>query len=324
MAAGAQPPRALAKFEPPNGQCYVFVGQDLGAVGGMEGYTNGYCDAGFPMPAGVTVYLGLQPADVRIHSLYSMKNYGAGDCAANFYATAPRFANVMIAVGMPMVRQEAAIVAGRLDNSLGQLADWFKSLGARPVFLRAGYEFDGTAWNHYTPQTYVPAFRYVHDYMTRHGVTNVAYVWQSSGSGLKLEDHDAWYPGDAYVDWCGYSHFAAPSDDMIRFARARGKPVFIAEATPLLHKDGKILDCDIKKPEVAHALWEKWFTHFFRTIEDNPGTVKAFSYINADWASQPLWKKDATFGTCDSRVQCNPFITTNWLRAVSAPRFSAH
>ena len=48
--------RELSKYEPEDGKCFVFIGQDLGAVGGLEQYNEGYCDH-FQTPAGITVYL---------------------------------------------------------------------------------------------------------------------------------------------------------------------------------------------------------------------------------------------------------------------------
>jgi len=48
-----------APFEPSFGKCLVFVGQDLGAVGGLDQYEDGYCDH-FAFPAGVTL-VGHQP-----------------------------------------------------------------------------------------------------------------------------------------------------------------------------------------------------------------------------------------------------------------------
>lgn len=50
----------LAKFEPPAGSCLVFIGQDLGSVGGLEDYNDGYFDH-FPPAAGITTYTNLSP-----------------------------------------------------------------------------------------------------------------------------------------------------------------------------------------------------------------------------------------------------------------------
>ena len=33
-----------AKFEPEDGKCLLFVGQDMDAIGGLKAYSDGYCD----------------------------------------------------------------------------------------------------------------------------------------------------------------------------------------------------------------------------------------------------------------------------------------
>ena len=39
-----KPKKTLAKFNPPDGTCLFFIGQDTGAAGGLDGYSDGYCD----------------------------------------------------------------------------------------------------------------------------------------------------------------------------------------------------------------------------------------------------------------------------------------
>jgi hypothetical protein len=108
---------------------------------------------------------------------------------------------------------------------------------------------------------------------------------------------------------------------MIQFARSKGKPVFIAESTPVFYQDGKYLDADIKKPETAYKIWNEWFNGFFRTIEANPDVVKAFSYINADWSSQPMWMKDEVFMRSDARIQMSDYVRSRWAKKMSGKRY---
>ena len=62
------------------------------------------------------------------------------------------------------------------------------------------------------------------------GVNNVAYGWQSHKWDESIEMLESWYPSDNYVDWCGYSFFARwDESNMIKFARKKGKPVFIVK-----------------------------------------------------------------------------------------------
>ncbi|MFK8113933.1 MAG: glycosyl hydrolase, partial [Rubripirellula sp.] len=87
---------------------------------------------------------------------------------------------------------------------------------------------------------FLASFKYVRKMYDEMGVDNVCYVWQSCGFMSSMEDLEAWYPGDEYVDWCGYSFFGNyKSAKMIPFARKHGKPVFIAEATPTVNVPGR-------------------------------------------------------------------------------------
>ena len=312
--------RPLQKYEPEQGKCYLFVGQDLGAVGGMEDYSDGYCDY-FDVPAGITVYLGLAE-NGEVAGLYGISDWGSGDCSADMYAKSEKFDNCMFAIGLAMVRQEEKIVQGVYDESIDLIGKWIKGLAPRPVFLRIGYEFDGKDWNGYKPETYVPAFRYIKDRLDAAGVSNIAYVWQSKGTGTPWYEFRKFYPGDEYVDWCAYSYFDSPDKEMIRFARSKGKPVIIAESTPTFKDaDGNYTDSDIKKPEIARKIWDKWMTGLFDTIEENDDVVKAVAYINVDWYTQPMWIGNITFQQCDSRIQKSDYVSRNWQRKVSEPRF---
>lgn len=92
----------------------------------------------------------------------------------------------MIAVGLAIVGNETDIASGKYNRKLDIIGEWFKKLAPRPVFLRIGYEFDGTDWNHYVPETYIPAYKHIKDHFDAAGIRNVAYVWQSKGDGTPL------------------------------------------------------------------------------------------------------------------------------------------
>ena len=138
----------------------------------------------------------------------------------------------MMAIGLYMVGDLPNVVSGARDANITLLGDFIKDVG-NPVFLRIGYEFDGS-WNGYDKTLYVQAFRRIMDRLRAEGVTNVVSVWQSSGFTTNKSSLLQWYPGDDYVDWVGYSYFkqSNPSGGMMTIARERRKPVMIAEATP--------------------------------------------------------------------------------------------
>ena len=70
-------------------------------------------------------------------------------------------------------------------------------------------------------------------------------------------------------------------DKVVAFAKAEGKEVMIAESTPF----GGIED-----PASSDWTWDAWFGEVLSYIERHD--IRYWSYINADWDSQPMWKKN--------------------------------
>lgn len=320
---------SLEKYEPEDGQCLVFIGQDMEAVGGVEGFV-GYADT-FGAPYGFTTYTAIRPGDVDfgytyqgIDGLFFESDWGAGVSYADRQLESPVLAGCSVAIGLEWINHEEELASGKYDEMLFRLADWFKSHHDTKFFLRPGYEFDGHDWNHYQPEPYVRAFRRVRDVLDSRGVDNVAYVWQSCGTVYDVDDIMSFYPGDDYVDWFGYSQFrSGRSQIMIDLAREHGKPVFIAEATPMFGtSDGPAEKVDLKDNDDAEKAWDIWFKELFAAIEENPDVVKAVSYINCDWPSQEMWKNpDDIFCMIDSRLQTSPVIAPRWRSKMSDHRY---
>jgi len=312
---------ARGKFEPADGKCLLFVGQDMGAIGGLDDYNDGYADH-FETPAGITIYTNFHTKTSDGNAgIFSKANWGAGDCYADLQVKDETFANSVLAIGLEIVGAEQDIVNGKADHLIEELGSWMGDLSPRPIFLRIGYEFDGHAWNHYSLTYYTKAWRYIVDYLDAMKVENVAYVWQSMGSATKADAMEEWYPGDRYVDWCAYSYFYQPDQEMITFARKHQKPVFIAEATPVRMSGGSYLDCDLTNPVIARLVWDEWFVGLFETIEQNDDVVKALSYINVEWLAQEMWIDNATFQKVDSRIQESEYITERWVQKISDERY---
>lgn len=282
-----------AKFAPEDGKKMLVVGQDLGAVGGLINYTNGYLDnIDCPYPPGVTSYTNI----ASLAGLTTLANWGSGDVRAQAYVNDPAFNNTSIVIGLYMVGSLTNIINGNLDNNIQNLGNWIKEQD-RPIFLRIGYEFEGP-WNSYDPAQFRDAWRYIVTKFDELEIRNVAYVWQSAG--LNYNNIINWYPRDEYVNWVGYSHFDGPNpgQSMRNFAIQVNKPIMIAEATPRVDLgDGN-----------GQAHWNNWFQPLFNSIYAN-NRIKALAYINVDWDSQPMW---AGQGWGDSRVQASPFVKTQW------------
>lgn len=326
------PQRKLAKFEPKEG-VLLFVGQELEAVGGLEAYNDGYLDH-FERPAGWTTYTNINPGENSfgriqegLDGLYETHDWGDNDYNATLQLQDPDYENMALAIGLQFVNHEEKVADGTHDAYIDQLADFLLSLGKRPVFLRIAYEFDGDPWNHYDRESTIKAYKRMVDRLRAKGVENTAYVWQSTGFISGQEQLEGWYPGDDYVDWCGVSFFNRWKEiEMFEFARKKGKPVFIAEASPTISDYGGKLYGETKEtqlgnPEQAEEAWQKWFIPFFNAIEENADVVKAVHYINCHWDSHPMWFDNPTFKGIDARLQLSDAISKRWKAKTADAKF---
>ncbi len=202
---------------------------------------------------------------------------------------------------------EGAVAAGQEDPHLQQLCEGIRSLN-RPVFVRVGYEFNGS-WNGYSPASYIAAFRHTAGYIRACGLQDVALVWDwSPGAELDAEEggasaedashrYLAFYPGDAWVDWWGVNIFGAASlwsnatANFLHDADKHRMPVMIGESTPKGHS---VIEGD--------RLVAAWYRPYFGLIHSSPG-IKAFCYIDWDWSMYPQW---SDWG--NARIEDNPAV----------------
>lgn len=327
--------RKLAKFEPKEG-VLLFVGQELEAVGGLEKYNDGYLNH-FDKPAGWTTYTNINPGEYSFYrrqrgldGLWETHDWGDNDYNAMLQHNDPDYSNMALAIGLQFVNHEKRVADGTHDKYIDKLGDFLISLGNRPVFLRIAYEFDGP-WNHYDRKSTIAAYKRIVDMLRARGVNNTAYVWQSAGTMAPDQKHlEKWYPGDDYVDWLGFSFFNGwKKQKMIEFARSKGKPVFIAEATPTSsdlvwdpkENQGITKEMQLSNPRQAQMAWDEWFLPFFNTINTNLDVVKAAHYINCHWDSHPMWLQNPTFKKIDARLQLSDTISRRWRERTSRAPF---
>ena len=322
----APTPQAIAgKFTPPAGQTLLILGQDLGAIAGYKAALG-------LKPGGVTTYTNISETEPSLlNGLEAPADWGAGDVNARQNLTDDPQAT--LAIGLYIVDNSGTnlthLIDGTHDPAIDRLGAVIRA-AARPVYLRIGYEFDGP-WNHYEPEPYIAAFRYIVDRLRAQGTDNFATVWQSATypyGTYKDLSFEVWYPGDAYVDWMGTSHFIfdeTVQNRFLDFARAHNKPVVIAEASPqgydldeLTHSapnDGQSFEA-----KTAEEIWAEWFGPFFAFIHENADVIRAVAYINVDWHSQAMWGPGGGNGYWgDSRVQVNDTIRARWLAEIGTP-----
>jgi len=280
-AAEASAESSRAQLAPSTGLLLV-IGQDQVAIAG-------YVRATGHVPAGLMAYTSIQD----LQGLEHPAEYGAGVQHAD--ALLARYPGTVLQIGLWMVGALEGITQGAYDGQITRLAAWVRQADV-PVYLRVGYEFD-LPENGYEPEPYVRAFRHLVEAFRRHGVTNAAFVWHSYGSTLR-HPLEAWYPGDAYVDWVGVSYFdqqRTTLDPVGRFARQHGKPLMIGEAAP---RGIGVTDA---------RLWRAWWDGLRRYMNDYGALM--LCYINADWEALPMFRGQ---GWYDARIQANPQVRRAW------------
>lgn len=358
-AQTAGPPSGIDRQRgvPADGRQLLFIGQDTDTIDAYQAQV-----PEDPLE-GITLYTTLKSNDPgeALPAVFARANWGAGD--TDFGHSLARAPDAALAVGLAIDACDqpdhpARIAAGDYDASLARLAQYLKSLAPRPVFLRIGYEFDGP-WNCYEPASYRAAFRRIALAMRQLQADNVVTVWQTAawpdpgiaGNRAKLYDgrrvrhFERWYPGDDVVDWVGVSVFyrdlgqwaytppdrpEAAQARALDFARARGKPVMVAEAAPQGLRTGALTRSPIQRNApvaiTAGQAWDAWYAPFFAFVDRNRDVVRAVAYINAQWEAQPMWRCDpgaqagkpgcANGNWGDSRVQANDAIRARWLEQV--------
>lgn len=315
-----------AKFEPPAGRQLLIIGQDLGAIGGFDPPDNdGYSDHMDLKPGGVTTYTSI----TRLEGLDDPTGSKGSDSCAESILNNPIYNQSVLVIGLYFVNQDKSIAAGQQDDQLYSLAKWIRR-AHRPVFLRIGYEFDGP-WNHYDPAAYKKVFQKIVSIFKEMQVTNCATVWQSAAASDK--NTDAWYPGDEYVDWVGYSWFGGSprkrqiTDTLLAFARAHHKPVMVCESAPQGYDTVNLTFRDTAtgnnpRPKTPEQIWNEWYVPYFAYIDKNKDVIKAVAYINANWDAEPMWGppyKNGYWG--DTRVEANPVIKAKWIDTISQSKW---
>jgi hypothetical protein len=136
---------------------------------------------------------------------------------------------------------------GLEDAWIKQQARAIKNLGA-PVFLRYYHEPDGDYRKTmvHTPADYIAAWKRARNLFTQVGATNVVWVFCTTTYSFRVKTAvlpQAYYPGDAYVDWIGgdgynfapvkpgaqWNTFSTVFGKWYTWASQRPKPLMAAE-----------------------------------------------------------------------------------------------
>ena len=117
-------------------------------------------------------------------------------------------------LGSPRYARLANIAAGRHDDYIRRFARGARTFGT-PIILRFAHEPNGGTfpWGvrgfDNSPATFVAAWRRVHRLFEEEGATNVRFLWSVGKQACPggCDPYSRFYPGDAYVDYLGFSSF---------------------------------------------------------------------------------------------------------------------
>jgi Glycosyl hydrolase family 26 len=211
--------------------------------------------------------------------------------------------------------REFQIADGTKDENIAIFCEAVKALN-RPVFVRIGYEFEGS-WNGYKPETFKKAWIRVTEALKKHKA-NFATVWCSAGGSagnVPLETVMEFYPGDKWVDWWGTDIFSPSEIESAQLkwfcdaAVKHKKPVMIGESTP---RHVGVVE--------GKKSWDAWFGPYFTFIRSHP-EIKAFCYINWEWEH---WSNALGFGWHDwgdGRIESNAYVTEQYKTEMASPLY---
>jgi hypothetical protein len=174
------------------------------------------------------------------------------------------------------------IAAGADDATIRARALQLKALRS-PVLLRWFAEMDLGRSRAYavSPATFVAAWRRIHLIFQRAGATNVRWVWCPNVSGFAQGTAQAYYPGNAYVDWvcadgynwapglpgASWSSFQEIFAPFYVWGLSTGKPMLIGE---------------FGTEEGAPGAKAAWLTQADRTIRTQFPGIRAVVYFESD------------------------------------------
>jgi hypothetical protein len=179
----------------------------------------------------------------------------------------------------------ADIARGIYDAYFAEFADTIKDFGD-PVFISVNHEMNGN-WYPYsqdypgtntTAAEYVAMWQHIVQLFRQRGANNVAWVWAPNVPNVGSTPADAYYPGDAYVDWIGPSFYSGNQwdalDGLYRTYAPR-KPFFITEWATAPEQS---------RYNPAFPGDAQWVAGFFAALQQRYPRVKAISWFE--------WNKD--------------------------------
>jgi len=313
-------------FEPPDGRVMVVIGQGSNSlddyydnvVTGEAAGANGIREPNERLvPAGTKLYL---------HIGRSNRSMAREMSHLEKLNNETKYKNVALVVGFSISGFNDEVAEGEFDDEIIAWGEALRELD-RPVYLRIGYEFDNPGHNNPDPEVFKLAWKRIVDLFRGLEIRNAVTVFSSTFQ-IQLSpfapSFDAYYPGDDYVDWVGFSFWGGPflwwdggASGMLDFARRHGKPAMIGESAPMFAR--------LQIGFLAPFAWWFFFQGYFAMIEKHSDVIKAFHYISVDWSEKnDLWRSNIVywpFIDMDSRIQSSPYIEQRWKQELLEDRY---
>ncbi len=196
---------------------------------------------------------------------------------------------------------------------------------SEPLFIRFGHEMNDPyryVWGpqNNSPEEFVNAWKYIHNYFERAGITNIIWVWSPHIAYGLFEEY---YPGDEFVDWIGVGTLnygtVAPWSEWWSFDEIFGNYY------PLLEKfDKPIVATEFGSLAVGGDRVE-WYNDALCAMPEKYPALKSvlFFHFNAD--------NTLTYKSLDWSIMTDSLITNeirtciaNWPDSVSIGNLRGH
>jgi beta-mannanase len=208
------------------------------------------------------------------------------------------------------------ILAGRFDGYIRSFARDAAAYGG-PVILRFAHEMDG-AWFPWgihrfnnSPSTFKTMWRYVWRMFQDVGATNVRFLWAPNTPCSGCVSMKAYFPGDRYVDYVGFSSFnwGEPSNRHERRVRPNSKwKTMLKTVGPGVEALKRVSERPIIVAETASTSDAPrgrskagWIRNGYPNVYQTFKRVKAIVYFNIDMRAPPDQHEDWRLAVPDGR-----------------------
>ena len=190
----------------------------------------------------------------------------------------------------------ANVVAGDHDAYIRRFARDAKAFKS-PVIVRFAHEGNGRffPWGvdsfDNDAATYVAAWRHVHGIFREVGAKNVSFLWSVAKQGCDggCNPYLPFYPGDAYVDYMGFSSFnwGAERDEWVPMVRG-----FRPITNKLMEVSGKPIVAIETASSDEGGDKAAWITNGYTGVYTEFPRIVAIVYLNVDLTkdSDPDWR----------------------------------